>query len=388
MEILQSLYHLTGLYFLTWQHLLMIGIGLVLVYLAVVKGFEPLLLVPIGFGVLVGNMPFDPKDALSVYALDPHGNPHGTFAILYYLVEHEVLPPLIFMGIGALTDFSYLISCPRLVLLGAAAQIGVFVTFLGAILIGEFIPGIRITEAGAAAIGIIGGADGPTSIYIANRMAPEMLGPIAIAAYSYMSLVPVIQPPIMRWLTTKEERMIRMAPPREVSRKLRIIFPIVGFVICALCIPSSLVLMGMLFLGNLIRESGVTERLAKTIAGPFIDTVTVILGFCVGLGTTADKFLKPQVLMIFLLGAFAFATATAGGVLFAKLMNKFSKEKINPLIGSAGVSAVPMAARVSQQVAWEDDPHNYIIMHAMAPNVAGVIGTAVAAGVFIALLSR
>jgi oxaloacetate decarboxylase beta subunit len=306
--------------------------------------------------------------------------------MLYFLVGNEILPPLIFLGIGAMTDFSFLISSPRLVLLGAAAQIGVFVTFLGAVCIGDFIPGIHISVPAAAAIGIIGGADGPTSIYIANRMAPEMLGAIAIAAYSYMSLVPVIQPPIMRLLTTPEERKIRMKPPREVSKRLRIIFPILGFLICAICIPSSLVLMGMLFLGNLLRESGCTDRLAKTVSGPFIDTCTVLLGFCVGLGTTSEKFLDVKVLMIFLLGAIAFSVATAGGVIFAKIMNKFSDDPINPLIGSAGVSAVPMAARVSQQVASKEDPGNYILMHAMAPNVAGVIGTAVAAGVFIALM--
>jgi oxaloacetate decarboxylase beta subunit len=263
--------------------------------------------------------------------------------------------------------------------LGAAAQAGVFVTFFGAILLG-FSPGA------AAAIGIIGGADGPTAIYIAAKMAPAMLGTIAISAYSYMSLVPVIQPPIMRLLTTKEERRIRMPPPRPVSRRLRIIFPIIGFFISALIIPSSIPLMGMLFLGNLIRECGVTERLAKTIGTSFIDSITVILGFCVGLGTTYDKFLKADTIKVFLLGAFAFAVATAAGILFAKVLNLFSKNKINPLVGSAGVSAVPMAARVSQQVAAEEDPTNYLIFHAMAPNVAGVIGTAVAAGVFIAML--
>ncbi|OPZ04661.1 MAG: Glutaconyl-CoA decarboxylase subunit beta [candidate division BRC1 bacterium ADurb.BinA292] len=365
----------------------MIGIGMVLVWLAVAKGFEPLLLVPIGFGVIVGNMPFDPTDAISVYATGSEGHPEGTFALIYFLVSHEVLPPLIFMGIGVLTDFSYMISNPRLILLGAAAQLGVFVTFLGAVLIGDKIEGIYITEAAAAAIGIIGGADGPTSIYIANRMAPGWLGAIAIAAYSYMSLVPVIQPPVMRLLTTRKERMIRMKPPREVSKQLRVMFPVIGFLITCLFIPSAMVLLGMLFLGNLIRESGVTDRLARTIGGPFIDSVTVLLGFSVGLATTWEKFLNTEVLVIFALGAFAFTIATAGGILFAKLMNKFSKDPINPLVGSAGVSAVPMAARVSQQVAFKDDPNNYILMHAMAPNVAGVIGTAVAAGVFIAMLS-
>ncbi len=352
----------------------MVLLGLLLIYLAVTKGYEPLLLVPIGFGVIVGNMPYGPGDHLSVYD-------EGTvFWYLYYLIEHEILPPLIFMGVGALTDFSALISNPRLVLLGAAAQAGVFITLVGAILLGFSLPA-------AAAIGIIGGADGPTSIFIASKMAPDMLGAIAISAYSYMSLVPVIQPPIMRLLTTREERLIRMAPPRPVSPRLLILFPIGGFLITALIIPSALVLLGFLFLGNLLRVSGVTDRLAKTVGGPFIDSVTILLGFCVGLGTVWHKFLNPDTLKIFVLGAFAFAVATASGVLFAKLMNVFSKEKINPLLGSAGVSAVPMAARVSQQMASKEDPNNYLIMHAMAPNVAGVIGTAVAAGVFIAMLN-
>jgi oxaloacetate decarboxylase beta subunit len=372
--------HLGGLEFSYPPQLAMIAIGGLLLWLAVAKGFEPLLLVPIGFGVIVGNIPFNAEDAMSVYARDAEGMREGTFALLYFLVEKEILPPLIFMGIGVLTDFSFLVSNPRLVLLGAAAQAGVFITFIGAICMN-----FEVGE--AAAIGIIGGADGPTSIFIANRMAPELLGPIAISAYSYMSLVPVIQPPIMRLLTTRKERLIRMPPPRQVSRRLKILFPIVGFLITGFLVPSALVLMGMLFLGNLIRESGVTDRLARTIGGPFIDSCTVLLGFCVGLATTHDKFLEVRTLGIFALGAAAFAVATAAGVLFAKLMNLLpSKHKINPLIGSAGVSAVPMAARVSQMVASKEDPNNFLIMHAMAPNVAGVIGTAVAAGVFLSML--
>lgn len=378
LEFIHEFWINTGVANFVWQQPIMIVIGLVLIYLAIVKGYEPLLLVPIGFGVVVGNMPYAAGEMIGVY--DVHGSEMSTFAYLYFLVHKEILPPLIFMGVGVLTDFSCLISNPRLVLLGAAAQAGVFITFFGAILLG-------FSPAAAAAIGIIGGADGPTAIYIAAKMAPAMLGTIAISAYSYMSLVPVIQPPIMRLLTTKEERMIRMPPPRPVSRRLRIIFPLIGFAISALIIPSSIPLMGMLFLGNLIRECGVTERLSKTIGTSFIDTVTVILGFCVGLGTTYDKFLKPDTLKVFALGAFAFAVATAVGILAAKGMNLVSKNKINPLVGSAGVSAVPMAARVSQQVAAEEDPTNYLIFHAMAPNVAGVIGTAVAAGVFIAMLS-
>ena len=318
-------------------------------------------------------MPYASTEMISVY------DQGSTFSYLYFLIAHEILPPLIFMGVGVLTDFSCLISNPRLVLLGGAAQLGVFVTMIGAVLLG-------FDPAASAAIGIIGGADGPTAIYIAAHMAPHMLGTIAISAYSYMSLVPVIQPPIMRLLTTREERLIRMPPPRQVSKRLLILFPFVGFFISALIIPSSMTLMGMLFLGNLIRVCGVTERLAKTIGSPFIDSITVILGFCVGLGTTYDKFLQFDTLKVFALGAFAFAVATAGGVWAAKLMNLFSKNKINPLVGSAGVSAVPMAARVSSQEALREDPHNYILFHAMAPNVAGVIGTAVAAGVFIAML--
>lgn len=372
--------------------LIMIGIGALLLYLAIRHGFEPLLLVPIGFGIIVGNMPFPMNDAFmwtgpsgeptpvaltSVYAEPMEGN---TFGTLYWLIKHEMLPPLIFMGVGALTDFSCLIANPRLVLLGGAAQIGVFTTLFGAVYLFDF------TLPMAAATGIIGGADGPTAIYIASKMAPESLGTIAICAYSYMSLVPIIQPPIMRLLTTKKERLIRMPPPPPVSKTARVLFPIIGFLITCTIIPSALVLMGMLFFGNLLRECGVVDRLAKTIGGPFIDSVTVILGLCVGLATTYQSFLRWDTLQVFALGAAAFAVATAGGVLFAKGMNLISKNKINPLVGSAGVSAVPMAARVSQIVAAKEDPNNYLIMHAMAPNVAGVIGTAVAAGVFIAML--
>ncbi len=388
MGFIQEFFHNTGFVailqdglLMAWRQPLMILIGLTLVYLAITKGFEPLLLIPIGFGVVVSNMPILDAEVVSAY---DYGS---TFYWLYWPVSHEILPPLIFLGVGALTDFSCLISNPRLVLLGAAAQAGVFVTFLGAIALGAVTPDwLDFNVAEAAAIGIIGGADGPTAIYLAAKMAPALLPTIAISAYSYMSLVPVIQPPIMRMLTTKEERMIRMAPPRQVSKRLLIIFPIVGFVICCLVIPSAMTLLGMLFLGNLLRVSGVTDRLARTVSTSFIDSITIILGFSVGLATDYAHFLKIETLAVFALGAVAFAVATAAGVLFAKFLNLFTKEKINPLIGSAGVSAVPMAARVSQQVAFEDDPHNYLLFHAMAPNVAGVVGTAVAAGVFIAML--
>ena len=388
MGFIQEFFHNTGFVailqdglLMAWRQPLMILIGLTLVYLAITKGFEPLLLIPIGFGVVVSNMPILDAEVVSAY---DYGS---TFYWLYWPVSHEILPPLIFLGVGALTDFSCLISNPRLVLLGAAAQAGVFVTFLGAPALGAVTPDwLDFNVAEAAAIGIIGGADGPTAIYLAAKMAPALLPTIAISAYSYMSLVPVIQPPIMRMLTTKEERMIRMAPPRQVSKRLLIIFPIVGFVICCLVIPSAMTLLGMLFLGNLLRVSGVTDRLARTVSTSFIDSITIILGFSVGLATDYAHFLKIETLAVFALGAVAFAVATAAGVLFAKFLNLFTKEKINPLIGSAGVSAVPMAARVSQQVAFEDDPHNYLLFHAMAPNVAGVVGTAVAAGVFIAML--
>ena len=394
MEFFELFLHNTGLismgqdgWMWAWRQPLMIMIGLILVALAIKKGYEPLLLVPIGFGMVIGNIPYPRGEILGAYDFG------STFYWLYWPVRHEILPPLIFLGVGALTDFSALISNPRLVLLGAAAQAGVFVTMIGAIFLAwsgnlAGIGWLDFNVAEAAAIGIIGGADGPTAIYIATKLAEDMVGVIAISAYAYMSLVPVIQPPIMRLLTTPEERRIRMAPPRQVSRRVLILFPIVAFILCAMIIPQAMTLLGMLFFGNLLRVSGVTERLSRTVGGPFIDAVTVILGLSVGLATTHDRFLEPRTLVVFALGAFAFAVATATGVMFAKLMNKLSATPINPLVGSAGVSAVPMAARVSQKVAFEEDPNNYLLFHAMAPNVAGVIGTAVAAGVFIAMLMR
>ncbi|NLK50665.1 MAG: sodium ion-translocating decarboxylase subunit beta, partial [Candidatus Cloacimonetes bacterium] len=300
---------------------------------------------------------------------------------LYFGVNTGVYPSLIFLGIGAMTDFSTLIANPKLILLGAAAQFGIFATFIGSLLLG-----FNIME--AASICIIGGADGPTSIYITSKLAPHMLGPIALAAYSYMSLVPVIQPPIMKLLTTKKERLIRMKPLRVVSKREKILFPLVAFVVTVLISPGSVVLLAMLFLGNLLKESGVTERLAASARGVLIDVVTVLIGLTVGAKTTAATFLTPASIKIFVLGAAAFSVATAAGVIFAKIMNLFVKDKINPLIGNAGVSAVPASARVSQVVGQQYDKSNYLIMHAMAPNVAGVVGSAVAAGVFLGILAK
>ena len=353
----------------------MMGFGLLFVWLAITKGFEPLLLVPIGFGMLIGNLPGVAEQGLGV---DDAGS---VFNLLYFGVKHGIYPSLIFMGIGAMTDFSTLIANPKLILLGAAAQFGIFATFIGSILLG-----FNVME--AASIGIIGGADGPTSIYLASNLAPHLVGSIALAAYSYMSLVPVIQPPIMRLLTTKKERLIRMKPLRVVSKRERIFFPIVAFIVTTLISPGSVVLLGMLFLGNLLKECGVTERLAATARGTLIDIVTVLIGLTVGARTTAATFLTPASIKIFVLGAASFAVATASGVMFAKIMNLFIKDKINPLIGNAGVSAVPASARVSQVVGQQYDKSNYLIMHAMAPNVAGVVGSAVVAGVLLGILGQ
>lgn len=365
----------TGFLNFSWGNLLMMGFGLLFVWLAITKGFEPLLLVPIGFGMVIGNLPGVAEQGLGV---DDTGS---VFNLLYFGVKHGIYPSLIFMGIGAMTDFSTLIANPKLILLGAAAQFGIFATFIGSILLG-----FNVME--AASIGIIGGADGPTSIYLASNLAPHLVGSIALAAYSYMSLVPVIQPPIMRLLTTKKERLIRMKPLRVVSKRERIFFPIVAFIVTTLISPGSVVLLGMLFLGNLLKESGVTERLAATARTTLIDIVTVLIGLTVGAKTTAATFLTPASIKIFVLGAASFAVATASGVMFAKIMNLFVKDKINPLIGNAGVSAVPASARVSQVVGQQYDKSNYLIMHAMAPNVAGVVGSAVVAGVLLGILGH
>lgn len=387
MQIFSEFLKTTGFSQLEFGNAVMIVIGILFISLAIIKEYEPLLLVPIGFGIIVGNIPAIASMTLSVYdegrlVLEDGEisyNAGSVLSYLYYGVSQGVFPPLIFLGIGAMTDFSTVLSNPKLVLLGAAAQIGIFLTLIGAMYIG-------FTPAEAGAIGIIGGADGPTAIFLASRLAPRLLGAIAIAAYSYMALVPVIQPPIMRLLTSREERLIRMKPPRQVSRRERIIFPVVAFLICTLIAPGSLVLIGMLFFGNLLKESMVTERLANTARTAMIDIVTILLGFSVGASTQAQTFLRPESLLIFGLGALSFAFATAGGVLFAKVMNLFLREKINPLVGAAGVSAVPDSARVVQMVGQKEDPHNYLLMHAMAPNVAGVIGSAVAAGVLWSVL--
>ncbi len=389
MDILVNFLKHTGFAQMELGNALMIVIGCVFIGLAIRKDYEPLLLVPIGMGVIVGNIPYVATMSLGVYdswlpiAEGGKGSLQGAsvLSIIYFGVKYGLFPPLIFLGIGAMTDFSTMLSNPKLVLLGAAAQIGVFLTLLGALFLG-------FTPEEAASIGIIGGADGPTAIFLSSQLAPDLLGAIAISAYSYMALVPVIQPPIMKLLTTREERLIRMAPPREVSRRERMIFPVAAFLICALIAPGALTLLGMLFFGNLLKESGVTERLAGTARTALIDIVTIMLGFAVGASTQASMFLRTDSLKIFALGAASFAVATAGGVLFAKLMNLFLTEKINPLIGAAGVSAVPDSARVAQMVGQQEDPHNMLLMHAMAPNVAGVIGSAIAAGVLWSVLAK
>ncbi len=453
-------------------NLIMIGIGLLFIWLAVKKNFEPLLLVPIGFGILIGNIPYNVNELslgiydgpvapqkIAYYSVEPvniggedidaftelkasevshsattdlvyqgkvvmvhkeeyfsysgeiagpgvydlaHGGHQvfileptpdhryreiirparqdignaSVFWMLFRGIEWGFYPPLIFLGVGALIDFGPLLANPRMILLGAAAQFGIF----GALLLALFL-GFDMKEAGA--IGIIGGADGPTAIFTCTMLAPHLLGAVALSAYSYMAMVPIIQPPIMRWLTTKEERLIRMEAPKNVSKTIRIVFPIVGFLLTAFIANAALPLLGMLFFGNLLRESLVTDRLAKTAQTTFIDIVTILLGVCVGCKTQASSFLTPQTIKIFILGVGAFSLATAAGVLFAKAMNLVSKNKINPLVGAAGVSAVPMAARVVQKVAHQEDPQNFLLMHAMGPNVAGVIGSAVAAGVLL-----
>ncbi len=358
---------------LTWGNVVMIVVGCIFLWLAITKDYEPLLLVPIGFGILFGNIPFQEGLNIGVY------EEGSVLNILYQGVSQGYYPPLIFLGIGAMTDFSSLLSNPRLILLGAAAQAGIFITFIGSLYLGF---GIK----DAAAIGIIGGADGPTAIFLASKLAPQYLGAIAIAAYSYMALVPVIQPPIIKLMTSRNERLIRMKLSKPVSRRLRILFPIIAFLLTAFIAPGSITLLGMLFFGNLMKECGVTERLAKTARTAFVDIITILLGLTVGTSTDASRFLTPESIKIFLLGAASFAVATAAGVTFAKIMNVVVKDKINPIIGAAGVSAVPDSARVCQMVGAKEDPQNYLIMQAMAPNVSGVIGSAVAAGILLATL--
>ena len=374
-DSLVQFWQFTGFANMTISHIIMICVGIIFITLGIVKEWEPLLLVPIGFGIIIGNIPMFPGLNIGVYE---DGSVLNT---LYQGVRMGWYPPLIFLGIGALTDFSALISQPRLMLIGAAAQIGIFGAYLLSILFG-FAP----NEAGA--IGIIGGADGPTAIFLSSKLAPDLMGAIAVSAYSYMALVPVIQKPIMLLLTTKKERLIEMPAPRVVSQKEKIIFPIIGFILTAFIVPSGLPLLGMLFFGNLLKESGVTRRLAETARGPLVDVTTILIGLTVGASTQADKFLTGKSLLIFGLGLTSFIIATTSGVLFVKLWNLFLKDgrKINPLIGNAGVSAVPDSARVSEVVGRESNPKNHLLMHAMAPNVAGVIGSAVAAGILLSFL--
>ncbi|MDA8981449.1 sodium ion-translocating decarboxylase subunit beta [Candidatus Thioglobus sp.] len=375
MEQLKLLWVNTGLYQMDWGQGLMLLVGILLIYLAIVKKFEPLLLLPIGFGALLSNIPG------ANLAID------GGILHLFYVVgiESGAFPLIIFMGVGALTDFGPLLANPKTLLLGAAAQFGIFATLLGAVglsVIGVFDFSLKQ----AAAIGIIGGADGPTSIYVASILAPELLGAIAVASYSYMALVPLIQPPIMRAMTTEKERKIKMVQLREVSKVEKIIFPIILLLLVALLLPAAAPLIGMFAFGNLMKESGVVDRLSDTTQNALINIVTIFLGLAVGSKLMADKFLQLDTLGILLLGLVAFSIGTMCGLLMAKLMNVFSKNKINPLIGSAGVSAVPMAARVSNKVGLEADSNNFLLMHAMGPNVAGVIGSAIAAGIMIQFL--
>lgn len=376
LDNLETFLSFTGFANATLGHWVMLVIGLLFIFLAIRYEFEPLLLIPIGFGMLIGNIPF--KDAGLQIGIYEEGS---VLNILYQGVRQGWYPPLIFLGIGAMTDFSALISNPKLMLIGAAAQFGIFGAYMLALL-WRFAP----NEAGA--IGIIGGADGPTAIFLSSKLAPSFMGAIAVSAYSYMALVPIIQPPFMRLLTTKKERLIRMKPPRAVSKTEKVIFPIVGLLLTTFLVPSGLPLLGMLFFGNLLKESGVTKRLADTAKGPLIDTITILLGVTVGASTQATEFLTLNSIKIFGLGALSFVIATCTGVLFVKVLNLFLKKdnKINPLIGNAGVSAVPDSARISQVVGLEYDPTNYLLMHAMGPNVAGVIGSALAAGILLGFL--
>ena len=367
----------TGFANATSEHLIMILVGLFFLFLAIKKNFEPMLLVPIGFGILIGNIPFKIDAGLEIGIYEEG----SVLNILYQGVRTGWYPPLVFLGIGAMTDFSALISNPKLMLVGASAQFGIFGAYMVALALG-FEPNQ------AAGIAIIGGADGPTAIFLSSKLAPNLMGAIAVSAYSYMALVPIIQPPIMRALTTKKEKLIRMKPARAVSQTEKIIFPIVGLLLTCFLVPSALPLLGMLFFGNLLKESGVTRRLAETASGPLTDAITILLGVTVGASTQASEFLTLNTIFIFFLGFCAFCIATTSGVLFVKLFNLFLRKdnKINPLIGNAGVSAVPMSARISQNVGLEYDPTNYLLMHAMGPNVAGVIGSAVAAGVLLGFL--
>lgn len=374
-QTVKTFWEFTGFYNCEWTNLVMLAVGCFFVWLAIKKNFEPLLLVPIGFGMLIGNIPFQPGMEIGIY------EPGSVLNILYNGVEKGWYPPLIFLGIGAMTDFSALLANPKLMIIGACAQFGIFGAYMLALLCG-------FDPLSAGCVAIIGGADGPTAIFTTSKLNPALLGAVAVSAYSYMALIPLIQPPLMRLFTTKEERLIKMKPARVVSQNEKIIFPIVGLILTCFVVPSGLPLLGMLFFGNLLRESGVTGRLAKTASNAMTDIVTILLGLTVGVSTQADKFLTFDTLIIFGLGFVAFVIASSAGVLSVKLFNCFLRKdkKINPLIGNAGVSAVPMAARISNNLGLEYDPTNYLLMHAMGPNVAGVIGSAVAAGVLLSFL--
>lgn len=372
---LRSFWEFTGFANCEYTNLVMLLVGCFFIYLAIKHNFEPLLLVPIGFGMLIGNIPFEPGMEIGIY------EPGSVLNILYNGVERGWYPPLIFLGIGAMTDFSALLSNPKLMIIGACAQFGIFGAYMLSLLFG-------FDPLSAGCVAIIGGADGPTAIFLTSKLNPTLLGAVAVSAYSYMALIPLIQPPLMRLYTTKKERMIKMRTGRAVTQNEKIIFPIVGLILTCFVVPSGLPLLGMLFFGNLLRESGVTTRLAKTASNAMTDIVTILLGLTVGASTQADKFLTADTIKIFALGFVAFIIASSAGVLSVKLMNLFLRKdkKINPLIGNAGVSAVPMAARISNNVGLEYDPTNYLLMHAMGPNVAGVIGSAVAAGVLLSFL--
>ncbi len=374
-DSLQTFWHFTGFYNCEWTNLVMLLVGCFFIYLAIKRNFEPLLLVPIGFGMLIGNIPFQAGMDIGIY------EPGSVLNILYNGVQYGWYPPLIFLGIGAMTDFSALLSNPKLMIIGACAQFGIFGAYMLSLLLG-------FDPLSAGCVAIIGGADGPTAIFLTSKLNPTLLGAVAVSAYSYMALIPLIQPPLMRLYTTKKERMIKMKTGRAVTQNEKIIFPIVGLILTCFVVPSGLPLLGMLFFGNLLRESGVTTRLAKTASNAMTDIVTILLGLTVGASTQADKFLTADTIKIFALGFIAFIIASSAGVLSVKLMNLFLRKdkKVNPLIGNAGVSAVPMAARISNNLGLEYDPSNYLLMHAMGPNVAGVIGSAVAAGVLLSFL--
>lgn len=391
-EVIYNFIQSMGIVNIDWKQIIMIFISCILLYLAIAKGFEPLLLVPIAFGMLLSNLPLSGVMNNGISFIEPltqnaQGGIEATIqttspgGLLHYLFQGDelgIFPPLIFLGVGAMTDFGPLIANPKSILLGAAAQFGIFFTFIGALLLG-------FTGPEAASIGIIGGADGPTAIYLTTKLAQHLLAPIAVAAYSYMALVPIIQPPIMKALTTKEERSIVMSQSKEVSKKIKIIFPVIVTIVVSLLLPAAATLIGMLMFGNLLKECAVTDRLSDTATNALMNIVTIFLGLSVGASAQAEIFLSTQTLKIFVLGVVAFSIGTASGLIGAKIMNKFTKEKMNPLIGAAGVSAVPMAARVAHKVAQEENPSNFLLMYAMGPNVAGVIGSAVAAGILLSL---